>query len=151
MKLTEHFKLEEFTRSRTATERGIDNSLNPANPQHKEIISNLTQVCQEILEPLREYAGKPILIGSGYRSFALNKAVDGAKNSQHLTGEAADIHLYSIEEGKRWLTWIMNHCIFDELLWERESRTSCSFWIHVSCKKDKTKNRHLVRNVIKYK
>lgn len=68
-----------------------------------------------------------------------------------MTGEAADIHLYSIEEGKRWLTWIMNHCTFDELLWERESRTSCSFWIHISCKKDKTKNRHLVRNVIKYK
>lgn len=149
MKLTEHFQLSEFTRSKTASERGIDNTLNPANPQHQEIISNLTQLCNEILEPLREYAGKPILIGSGYRCPMLNKAVGGVTNSQHMTGEAVDIHLYSIEEGKQWLTWIINNSTFDQLLWERESRTSCSFWIHVSCRKDRSKNRHQVRSIIK--
>lgn len=87
MRLTEHFKLSEFTNSSTATARGIDNTPN------EQQIANLKRICEEILEPLRAFAGQPIIIGSGYRSPALNKAVGGVKNSQHMTGEAADIRL----------------------------------------------------------
>lgn len=151
MNLTEHFKLIEFTRSATASARKIDNSLNPANPHDAEVISNLKYLCEEVLEPLRQHVGKPVLIGSGYRCPKLNKAVGGVANSQHMTGEAADIHLNSIEEGKQWLTWIMGNCTFDQLLWERESPTSCHFWIHVSCCADISKNRHQVRNIVKHK
>lgn len=42
------------------------------------------------LQALRDEVGKPITITSGYRSPAHNKAVGGAKNSQHLLGTAAD-------------------------------------------------------------
>ncbi|MBR1732407.1 MAG: hypothetical protein IJ729_01500 [Alloprevotella sp.] len=43
------------------------------------------------LAPLREAWGAPIIVVSGYRCAALNKAVGGVKNSQHMVGEAADI------------------------------------------------------------
>ena len=49
------------------------------------------------LEALRAaLGGKPITIVSGYRSPAHNKAVGGAKNSQHLRGRAADIKVEGV-------------------------------------------------------
>lgn len=145
IQLTPHFKLSEFEKSSTARARGINNSV-PAN-----LIPNIKNLCEQVLEPLRQHVGKPVVIGSGYRCPTLNKAVGGVSNSQHMTGEAADIHLNSIEEGKQWLTWIMDNCTFDQLIWERESKTSNHYWIHVSCKRDITKNRHQVKSIVKYK
>ena len=149
MRLTEHFKLSEFTNSSTATARGIDNTPN------EQQIANLKRICEEILEPLRAFAGQPIIIGSGYRSPALNKAVGGVKNSQHMTGEAADIRIPEYDfTGKqdqrytntdildRWFTWIMNNCDYDQLIKETTDRRI--YWIHVSCRANKSKNRHQV-------
>lgn len=75
MKLTEHFQLIEFTRSSTAMARHIDNTPTEA------VAANLKRICKEILAPLRAFAGQPIIIGSGYRCPALNKAVGGVPNS----------------------------------------------------------------------
>ena len=45
-----------------------------------------------MLEQLREYlGGRPVVITSGYRCLEHNKQVGGAKLSQHLLGNAADI------------------------------------------------------------
>jgi len=56
-----------------------------------------------ILDPLRESWGNPIIVSSGYRCQELNKAVGGAKTSQHLLGQASDIHTKSNtrEENKK--------------------------------------------------
>jgi zinc D-Ala-D-Ala carboxypeptidase len=43
------------------------------------------------LDLLRSYLGRPVIITSGYRTEAHNKAVGGAANSAHLRGKAADI------------------------------------------------------------
>jgi len=43
------------------------------------------------LQDLRDIVGRPITITSGYRTKEHNKAVGGARNSQHLLGKAADI------------------------------------------------------------
>jgi zinc D-Ala-D-Ala carboxypeptidase len=53
-KLTEHFSLEEMTFSKTAVRHGLDNRPNT------RIIQNLTELCEELLEPIRELAGGPI-------------------------------------------------------------------------------------------
>lgn len=46
------------------------------------------------LEQLRTAIGdKPIIVDSGYRCAAKNKAVGGASNSRHLQGMAADIRV----------------------------------------------------------
>jgi zinc D-Ala-D-Ala carboxypeptidase len=82
--LTKHFTLEEMTFSQTAARLGIDNV--PA----KQVVDHLRLVC-EALEALRDaVGGVPIHVSSGYRSPALNDAVNGAKNSQHMYGLAVD-------------------------------------------------------------
>lgn len=45
----------------------------------------------DALEALRLTLGKPINISSGFRCAEHNKKVNGAKNSYHLLGKAADI------------------------------------------------------------
>lgn len=164
MKLTEHFSLAEFTRSATATKYGINNSLDPNNPKDAEIIANLKALCENVLEPLRSYAnsitphkqgekeGVSIIIGSGYRSPQLNShpEVRGATTSQHMTGQAADIHIPDTDTGNQWFEWMEDNLQFDQLIKERSTKTSKSFWIHVSFRKDGN-NRQQVKYLIKNK
>ena len=136
--LSEHFKLAEFERSDVARQLQIDNRV-PA-----ELIPSLRTLCREVLEPLRQHVGKPIRINSGYRCPALNgsEQVQGQANSQHLKGEAADIHLDSVAEGRDWFKWLMDNTNVDQLIWERKGSTC---WIHVSCKPRPEENRHHVK------
>lgn len=141
MQLTQHFQLIEFTRSGTASRYGINNSLDPDNPQHKEIIANLCALCENVLEPLRAFVNQSspieggervVFISSGYRCPQLNNhpEVRGAAKSQHLTGEAADIRIPDEATGKKWFTWIMDNCNFDQLIYEHNRQGT--YWIHVS-------------------
>lgn len=52
---------------------------------------NLTLLCVNVLQPLRDMCNLPIYINSGYRSKLVNDEVGGTPNSQHLRGKAADI------------------------------------------------------------
>ena len=47
----------------------------------------------EKLQQLRDLAGKPVIITSGYRNPAYNQKVGGSPTSRHLRGEAADIQI----------------------------------------------------------
>lgn len=51
-----------------------------------------------ILEAIRAIAGRPLPIISGCRSQRLNESVGGARNSQHLKCEAADIPKGFVDE-----------------------------------------------------
>lgn len=85
MQLSTHFKLIEFTRSDTAARLNINNT--PAG----EHLDNLHALAAA-LEEVRALLGHPIIITSGYRSPALNRAVDGSATSSHSHGLAADFH-----------------------------------------------------------
>ncbi|WP_085537621.1 D-Ala-D-Ala carboxypeptidase family metallohydrolase [Massilibacteroides vaginae] len=88
IRLSEHFRLQEFTYSRVAIENGIEN----APPL--QVIEALRNLCVRLLEPLRVCCGNcPMHILSGYRCSLLNKRVGGVSSSQHLTGEAADLYM----------------------------------------------------------
>jgi len=87
MNLSEHFTLAELTMSQTAARRGISNVPSP------EVVDELRKLCVYVLQPLRQYVGMPIVISSGYRSPELNRAVGGAKESDHTFGRAADINV----------------------------------------------------------
>ena len=142
--LTPHFKLSEFIKSSTATVRKIDNT------PSQEVISNLQVLCQNVLEPLREYFNCPIIIGSGYRSPALNKAVGGVANSQHMTGEACDIHIPDEATGKRWFVWLMDNVPFHQLIWEKSTPSSTDHWIHVAFKRTGINKQQVIHNLIKH-
>ena len=128
--------MEEFERSSTADRLSIDNRVPEA------LLPNLKTLCEVVLEPLRAFAGKPIVISSGYRCPALNRAVGGVSQSQHLRGAAADLHLPSIAEGRTWFRWLMDNTTFDQLIWERNPQGT--YWIHVSCKADPSRNQNRV-------
>ena len=81
-----YFTISEMLRSDTALKMGIWNG---ANLEHEE---NMRALVENVLDPLRAKYGHPIYVSSGYRCPKLNNAVNGALNSQHMRGEAADIH-----------------------------------------------------------
>ena len=56
---------------------------------------NIEALVREVLDPVREKLGKPIVVDSGYRCPKCNAAVGGATQSQHLVGEAADIRCHT--------------------------------------------------------
>lgn len=89
MKLSEHFNYDEMVASATAKRLGLCNA-----PDAKSL-DNLKRLCEDVLEPLRMKWGRPIIVNSAYRSPAVNKAVGGAKNSDHRFGAAADIRTVS--------------------------------------------------------
>ncbi len=120
MNLSLHFTLEEFIISQTAIRKNIDNT-----PSKKEI-SALKLLCKKILEPLRIAIEKPINISSGYRCVKLNTAIGGAKTSQHIKGEAADIGVKAFTTEQLY-QYIKNSGLpFDQLIQEFDS------WVHVS-------------------
>ena len=81
--LTPHFTLGEMT----ATKTGL------SNIPHENDINQLRILCRDILEPLHDLGNTgPIIVNSGFRSPAVNTAVGGVPTSQHLLGQAADIH-----------------------------------------------------------
>ena len=104
---------------------GIDNTPTP------EARANLTALVDAVLDPLREKYGRPIHVSSGYRCSRLNKAVGGAVNSQHTTGEAADIYVTRPKEIAELFSLIYYTLPYDQLIWERGTDEAPA-WIHVS-------------------
>jgi zinc D-Ala-D-Ala carboxypeptidase len=137
-KLSAHFTLHELLASQTATRKNITEQFNPP----EEIIENLKFLCKNLLEKLRELNdNKPLQLSSGYRCPRLNKAVGGAKTSQHLQGQAADVDFGSKLANKQFFDKIRKSDLnFDQLL--NEFGFS---WVHISMKKED--NRRQVLNI----
>lgn len=91
MEISKNFRLREFTNSTTANELGIDNTKVP-----EYVKNNIKEMVLQVLQPLRDYIKKPILINSGYRCLKLNAAVGGVPTSQHVQGQAVDIAVKGI-------------------------------------------------------
>jgi hypothetical protein len=123
--ITMHFTIEELYASATAKAKGISNK-----PNVQQTI-NLVYLTAYVLEPLRVAMNEPIKIGSGFRCQALNKAVGGVYNSQHLKGQAVDLCIDGdLKKGKKWFDYIRKNLPFDQLIWEHNSKGS--YWVHVS-------------------
>jgi zinc D-Ala-D-Ala carboxypeptidase len=135
MKITKNFSLEELIESNTALRRGIDN-----NPD-ADHIHNLVNLCEHILQPLRDKIGKPIRITSGYRSEALNEAIGGSKTSDHSHGRAADIKLIIDGQNRSELLYLgileMN-VPFKQMIWEFGDKETPQ-WVHIAFDKDNNK------------
>jgi len=129
VRLSEHFKLAELTKTNTR----IENVPNEAQ------VKNLKRLCGW-LEMLRsEWNNRygdgddPIIINSGYRSPAVNKAVGGVATSNHLTGCAVDIRVLGMEQLLRYAVILLDISDesqedFDELLMERNAKGT--YWLH---------------------
>ena len=141
-RLSPHFTLGELTKTSV---KGVDNT-----PNHAAVL-NLKNLCVW-LEALREEYNRrygedsslvsgpsrmvapptgtrphrsslPIVINSGYRSEAVNRAIGGVKGSNHLTGCAVDIRVSGMEQAIRYAAILLDISEerkedFDELLIE---------------------------------
>lgn len=126
MQLSKNFQLHEFTRSQTATRRGIKNTPTPAQ------IESLRKLCVHVLQPVRDHYGQPIRISSGFRSPRLNRAIGGSSTSQHSKGEAADFEVPGVSNLAvcRWMEANLN---YDQLILEFYTPgVPNSGWVHVS-------------------
>ena len=157
-RLSQHFTLGELCKTSVKTADG-----NISSHVH---IENLKRLCGW-LEMLRDEWNRrygsltpnpspkgegnyddPIIINSGYRSEAVNKAVGGVKGSNHLTGCAADIRVAGMEQALRYAVILLDISDesredFDELLIERSPKGG--YWLHFAVRPPSQENRRKVR------
>lgn len=137
MKLTDNFTLNELVYSVTAEANKIDNRPNV------KVIANLQKLCENVLQPLRDYLGCPVIVTSGFRCAELNKKIGGKPNSHHLMGYAADF-VVPQRNLKDVFNWMKSNLPYDQLLFEYNS--SGDIWIHVSYVKDSLNRRMAIDN-----
>ena len=143
MKLSNNFTLKELTKSQTATRKGIHNE--PST----EHVENLIHLAKNILQPVREHFGKPVIISSGYRSPELCEAIGSSAKSQHAKGEAADFEIAGVDN-KELAAWIAANCDFDQLILEfYDGVDPNSGWVHCSCSMERSRKQMLKAEKIK--
>jgi hypothetical protein len=119
-RLSEHFSVEEFTRSQTAARHGLAVDLPPGSREYRAA----SRLCATVLEPLRRELG-PVTVTSGYRPPRLNRLVGGSPRSAHMRGLAADIVLgLPLFEAARHIQ--QGNLPFDQLIYE------FGRWIHLA-------------------
>lgn len=84
-KVTENFTLEELCHSNMAVAKGLENIPNESQ------VENLKSLAINLLQPVRDLYGKPMIVNSGFRSPEVNKAVNGSPTSDHMNGKATDV------------------------------------------------------------
>lgn len=129
MKNGQYITVNEMLRSQTAEKLNIKNV-----PNDPIVIENLEHTIEQ-LDELRRLYDHQIIITSGYRCPALNKAVGGKPNSQHVKGQAADI-----KWDENLLKFIIDNFHYDQLIEETSKRTK---WIHISFNKEKERMQYI--------
>ena len=118
-RLTANFTLAELTKTRF----DLDNTPSP------HVVQNLQLLAEKVLQPLRDAVG-PVNVTSGYRSKLVNQAVNGARNSDHLYGYAADLQSPDGNHRKLY-DWLKSNAMFTQLIYEFGNDTQPQ-WVHVS-------------------
>lgn len=127
-KLSQHFTLQEMTKSQTATRLGLDNTPSEAH------IEALKAICIHVMEPIREAANAPVVVSSGFRSKFLCEEIGSSVTSQHAKGEAVDFEVIGTDN-YTMACWIKENLEYDQLILEfYQSGKPNSGWIHVSYK-----------------
>lgn len=128
--ISEHISYAEATVSATGSRKGIKNDPPP------ETLAVMKVTAEKLFEPIRRHFGVPITILSFYRCPELNKAVGGAKSSQHMTGEALDLQMTSgVTNADLWHWLKVAHASGEidlcQAIWEFGTDDEPD-WVHVS-------------------
>ncbi len=126
--LSPHFRLSEFTRSRTAKTYQLYNV-----PREEAEVANLRALAANVLEPVRALFGSFVIITSGFRCPTVNRLVGGSANSQHMLGEAADVIVRGVPCFDAATTIAASDIPFDQLIYEARLRDGdITEWLHIS-------------------
>ena len=148
--LSPHFTLKEMTKTRFMTP--------DRNEPPLEAISNMIDLCDKWLEPLRERYNRqyvlapdedyetskdvePLVINQGFRSYQVMLAMEQAglkpsRTSNHMTGCAVDIRCMGVEHAVHLMDTVIRIADqkkqdFDELFLEKRGSV---YWIHFAAK-----------------
>ena len=130
MKLSKNFTLQELTRT---SRESLQNVNIEQATNDLAVLQNLTDLAVKILQPIRDFYGKPVKVTSGYRSKALNIAVGGSQTSQHSHGEAADIQIEGISVDKLFEDLKSGKVVpLDNIGQVIKEKVGSAEWIHIS-------------------
>lgn len=117
----------------------IAEKYNISNIPDKQSLDNILILICECLQPIRNYIDKPMIISSGYRSPRLNghPFINGAPNSQHVTGQAVDFTIKGMTPKQIIEKVKASGVEYDQLLNEY------NLWVHISYNKGKNRNQIL--------
>lgn len=143
-KLSKNFTLGEFLESTTAKKKGINNTPTLVDIYHMQ------ELCTFLLQPIRDAWGKPIKITSGFRCYALNKAVGGAAQSVHMRGWAVDIKPAS-GSYKEFEDFVVDFLKNSELKYDQviRERSGKSQWLHIGYKNNVGRQRMMLFTINK--
>ena len=143
-KISAHIAYSEAIRSEQAKRENISNEPNAVQ------LACMKLVAERVFESAREHFDVPIYISSFFRSSALNKAIRGAKGSQHMKGEAMDLDcdVYGEITNKELFDYINENCYFDQLILENVGKDGTGGWVHCSYKKEGNRNEVLIMTKI---
>lgn len=130
MNISQNFTLEELLRSETASRKNVSEQWTPSDA----VKDNLKKLCDNVLEPLRSFVGKPLIITSGYRCKRVNKLVGCSPTSQHTEGKAADFHVSGMTVESLFKFIINLDLEFDQIIQEFDA------WVHISFNAGKNRN-----------
>ena len=137
-KISKYFSEYEVFHSDKAEENGLDNST-----EDREILGNIANTAWN-MDRIRESLGEPIKVTSWFRSLPVNVLVGSKNTSQHVKGEAIDVKTSGRKKSnKDLLSTIYYDGEFDQLIAEYPDGDAPK-WIHVSFKRDPSKNRGIV-------
>lgn len=132
-RLTEHFYLEEFTKSETLYDHNLKNpSRLITNTPTPIALENIKKLARK-MEWFRMLIGCPIFISSGYRSKGLNNLVNGSPTSRHLKGLAADVITTNFDDMLQLMYYMLNDKDTRECYLSYAGK---NFWIHYSFEPD---------------
>lgn len=122
--LSEHFSIEEFTRSQTAARHGIDNDLPPT------LLDDAIWFAETILEPIRELVDNAVNLTSGYRCDELNRWIGGSEGSYHIKARAGDMVVARLKPFALATRIAESVISFDKLILEFGK------WVHVQGRRE---------------
>ena len=124
MKLTPHFTFEELTNTNVSKE------MLEKNKRYAAIIPDQIFILALFAEQVRFVLDVPMTITSGFRCEALNKAIGGSDNSQHMLAQAIDFLPGKGMSIDKAFDILKNSCLlYGQLIKERSGKSE---WIHIS-------------------
>ena len=133
MNINLNFSISELIKSDTAIK------YNTNNMPDIQSLDNLLYLITYCLQPVRNILKKQMIITSGYRNKYVNDIVKGSKNSQHLSGKAADFTVKGMSVNEIINIIKSSEIEFDQLINEYNK------WVHISFNKGKNR-----KQILKY-
>lgn len=127
--------------SATAARRGICNR--PPMGCVDEIMANLKGLV-ELLNVVQRELRKRVVVTSGYRCVALNRAVGGVENSQHTKGQAVDFYVEGMT-AERVASYVKQFFSYDQLIVYNNKAVDKGGLIHLSQVMDGVNRRQFIR------